>query len=217
MPPIIDLTLPLDAQQRGQETLHTEVWQLKPAGRPPYQARVHYFNHNSMAGTYLDFPSHIVHTDDGSDAANFPAEKLFRLDATVIHLARTDGSGAILAAELEATCPPGPAGSALVLNALGSLRFDQIAERSVYLAAEAVQWIIERGFRLLVADVFESNEHPQGVFDTLFAAGVLTVCQPIRLDELTSPRIKLTVLPLRVAGATQIPCRVMAEVESVEK
>jgi kynurenine formamidase len=194
--------------------LRTEIWRITPAGRPPYQARVHYFSHDSMAGTYLDFPSHIEHTDDGSDAANFPVEKLFRMDATVIHLARADGSGPIGADELAAACPPPPLAQALILNALGVLRFDQIAARSVYLSAQAVQWIIDRGFRLLVADVFESNQRPQGVFETLFAAGVLTVCQPIRLDELTSSAVKLTVLPLRIVGATQIPCRIIAELDS---
>lgn len=212
MAKIIDLTLPIPPHQRGEDTLRTELWRIKPAGRAEYDARVHYFRHDSMAGTYLDFPSHVQQTDDGSDAASFPADKLFRLDATVIHLSRGDGSGAIPAAELQAACPPPPLGQALILNALGKLQFDQIAERSVYLAAEAVQWIIDRGFRLLVADVFESNQQPQGVFETLFAAGVLTVCQPIRLDELTSPHVKLTVLPLRVAGATQIPCRLIAEI-----
>ena len=211
MAQIVDLTLPIEPQQRGNDTLRTERWHITPAGRAAYFARVHYFSHDSMAGTYLDFPSHIEATDDGSDAAGFPADRLYRLDATVIHLARRDGSGAISAEELAAACPAPPLGQALILNALGPLRFDQIAPRSVYLAAGAVQWIIEQGFRLLAADVFESNERPQGVFETLFAAGVLTVCQPVNLDKLIWPRVKLTVLPLRVAGATQLPCRVIAE------
>lgn len=210
---IVDLTLPIAPQQRGADTIRTEQWRIAPAGRPAYVARVHYFSHDSMAGTYLDFPSHVEQTDDGSDAANYPVRQLYRVDATVIHLARADGSGAISAQELRAACPPGPPGAALILNALGPLRFDRIAPRSVYLSAEAVAWIIAQGFRLLVADVFESSDKPQGVFETLFAAGVLTVCQPIRLDELTSPRVKLTVLPLVLAGVTQLPCRVVAEVE----
>ncbi len=210
---IVDLTLPIPARQKDRETLRTELWRITPAGRAPYDARVHYFNHDSMAGTYLDFPSHIEQTCDESDAASFPVEELFGLKATVIHLARTDGSGAIDAGELRAACPPPPIGPALIINALGKLRFDQIHPRSVYFSAQAVQWIIDQGVRLLVSDVYESSEHPQGVFESLFAAGVLTVCQPIRLDELTSPIVKLTVLPLRVLGATQLPCRVVAEIE----
>jgi kynurenine formamidase len=131
----------------------------------------------------------------------------------VIHLARADGSGAIGPDELQAACSAGPVGPGLILNALGPVRFDQVRERSVYLASPAVRWIIDQGVRLFVSDIFESNEQPQGVFETFFAARVLTVCQPIRLDELTSPRVKLTVLPLRVERATQLPCRVVAEVE----
>jgi kynurenine formamidase len=174
---------------------------------------VYHYRHNSMAGTYIDFPGHIKETDDGLDAIGYPLEKLYRVEAAVIHLDRESGSGRIGASELVAACPQAPGAGALILNALGARRFDAIVDRSVYLGKDAVQWIIDRGFHLLVSDVFESNSDPQQVFNLLFAHGVSTVCCPINLDKLRQPIVTLTALPLRFAKATQLPCRVIAELE----
>ncbi len=99
----------------------------------------------------------------------------------------------------------------MILNALGRRRFDDIVERSVYLGKDAVEWIIDGGFHLLVSDVFESNTDPQQVFNMLFARRVSTVCCPINLHQINRPIVKLTALPLRFAKATQLPCRVVVE------
>jgi kynurenine formamidase len=211
---LIDLTLPIEPQQNGQPTASLDKWPIT-RGQWRYVANVYHFRHDSMAGTYLDFPGHIEHTDDGAEAADFPLEKLFRVPATVIRLDRASGSGKIGAEELAGACPGAFAGEAVILNALGPRRFDQVAFRSVYLGTEAAKWLIDGGVRLVISDVYESDEEPQGVFQAFFAAGVLTVCQPINLDKLTAPKVKLSVLPLRFAGVTQLPCRVVAEIEDI--
>jgi kynurenine formamidase len=116
--------------------------------------------------------------------------------------------------ELEAAAPPpGPDGygGALIVNALGTRRFDEIEERSVYLARQAAEWIVETGVHLLVSDVYESDTDPQNNFPALFGGGVSTVCCPVNLHELTTPRVRLTALPLRFPGVTQLPCRLLAE------
>ena len=185
----------------------------RPLGAPAYHARVHDFTHWSMAGTYLDLPGHIIETDDGMDAARLPLERLFRLSATVVHLDRASGSGRISAGELAAAAPSCTSSQALIIHALGPRRFDEIDMRSVYLGRDAVQWIIDTGIGLLVADVYESDAHPQGVFPLLFSQGILTVCYPVNLQRLRTPRSTLTVLPLRFRAATQLPCRVVVEQE----
>lgn len=224
MTELIDLSLPIppvDLERTGlgdpiaeKQTVRTREWDLRSRGLP-YSARVHYFEYWSMAGTYLDFPGHILQTDDGTDAANAPLPSLYRLDATVIHLDRESGSGKIKQDELAAACaaPVADLGRALILNALGSRRFDEIEERSVYLGRDAIEWIVGTGVSILVSDVYESSTDPQGVFPALFENGVSTVCCPVNLHGLHRPRVKLTVLPLRFAGVTQLPCRVVAEQE----
>jgi len=219
---LVDLTLAIPESEpekdapaapcREQRTIATREWRIGQSAQS-YCARVHYFTHWGMAGTYIDFPGHIVETDDGADAATVPLERLFRLNATVIRLDREDGSGKISADELAAASPAVPPGDALVLNALGDRRFDQIAERSVYLGRDAVAWVVARGVTLLVSDVYESDTDPQGVFLDLFRHGVYTVCYPVNLHRLTQPMVTLTVLPLRFEKATQLPCRVVAELD----
>lgn len=168
------------------------------------------FKMNSMAGTYIDFPGHIAETDDGQNAKNYPLEKLYRRNAKVIHLDRT--KGAVSAKDLadSSKCKIDK-GDALIINALGSLRFDDVPERSVYLDKSAVDWIIEQGVELLISDVYESTEL-LGVFYYLFEAGISTVCYPVNLDKITTPEAKITVLPLPISGAVQIPCRVIVEI-----
>ena len=214
--PLIDLTLSIPSVDEAQRlfvgphsdprTVVSEEWKL-PCGT----ALVYAFDHWGMAGTYIDFPGHIRETDDGTDAENYPVERLYAIPAGVIHLDREDGSGAIGADELAGALTTDSACGALIVNALGKRRFDDIAWRSVYLRNDAVRWMIDRGIHLLVSDVYESDADPQNVFFDLFRAGISTICCPVNMHRLTTPTVKLTVLPLRFAGVTQLPCRVLAE------
>ena len=168
------------------------------------------FKMNSMAGTYIDFPGHIAETDDGQNAKNYPLEKLYRRSAKVIHMNRTEG--AVTAKDLADNCPCKPnKGDALIINALGKLRFDEVPERSVYLDKSAVDWIVVQGVELLISDIYESTELT-GVFYYLFEAGISTICYPVNMDKLIPPEVKITILPLPIGGVVQIPCRVIAEI-----
>jgi len=208
---LVDLTLSIPAQPANGAAVVT----LEEMRVQHYTGMIYHFRHNGMVGTYLDLPGHIKETADGFDAANYPLEKLFRVEATVIHLERAGGSGAVTAAELAAACPVPFRGQALVLNALGTRRFDAIESRSVWLGPDARRWIIERNIHLLVSDIYESKTL-EGVFLELFRAGIATVCLPINLSALTTPYVRLTALPARFETATQLPCRVVAEL-SVSK
>ena len=217
---IVDLTLPVKAVEmhrdapaapaREQATITTRIWHL-PKPEPGYEARVHYFNHWSMSGTYLDLPGHVVETDDGTDAVTLPVERLFRVDAQVIRLGRAENPGPVTAAELARACPSAAPTPALIVNALGDRRPDPIRERAIFFEREAVDWMISRGISLLVSDVYECAAEPRGVFSMLFAAGVITVCCPASLGRLRAAAVRVTALPIRICGATQIPCRLVVE------
>ena len=208
---LIDLSLPMPSSQEGRETVISRTLKIGSADTT-YHALVYDFAFGSMAGTYIDLPGHIVETDDGSDALNVPPEKLFRVKSAVIHLDKNDGDGPVSSEELEAACGRSKSTPALVINALGRKRFDEIEERSVYLAQDAVSWIIARGVRLLVSDIYESKAIA-GVFYRLFAGGTATVCHPVNLHLLKAGQSRITVSFLPFAGATQIPCRIIAETE----
>jgi kynurenine formamidase len=209
---IIDLTFEPGREPGGLFKATRNDVSLKSPG-VEYTGVVYEFTMSSMAGTYLDLPGHIAETNDGQDAANYPLEKLYRRRAVVIRLDRQDNSGGVTATELARACQMKiRKGDALIVNALGNRQFYEINERSVFFELDAVEWIIEQGVELLVSDIYESKALA-GVFYKLFQARISTVCLPVNLNRLTVLEIKLTVLPLPVRGVTQIPCRVVAEME----
>ena len=175
-----------------------------------YTGIIYQFSSGSMQGTYLDLPGHIRETDDGQTAANFPVEKLYRLPASLIRLDRASGSGAVTADELEDAFGGIPNTPGIIINALGQRNPDQIETRSVFLDMTAVQWLIDTGCKMLVSDIYESQAL-EGVFLKLFKAGVCTVCEPVNLARIASPKVRLTVLFPKFPQMTQFPCRVVAE------
>ena len=208
---VVDLTLTIPELFEGKRVFGLEERSHTGGGRA-YTGMIYHFAHHGMVGTYIDLPGHIKETDDGADAAGYPAEKLFRVEATVIHLDRENGSGAVIADELQAACPQPFKGEALILNALGDRPREAVEFRSVWLGADARQWIIETGAHLLVSDIYESRAQ-EGVFLDFFEAGILTVCEPDNLHLLTAPYVRLTALPVRFSGVTQLPCRLLAEMD----
>jgi len=168
------------------------------------------YHYGGMVSTYIDFPGHIEHLDDGADAANCALEKLYRVPANVIHLDCASGFGAVTADMLLAKLDTDKSSGALIINALGKRRFDEIEHRSVWLSNDAVEWIVRSGVHLLVADIYESSEL-HGVFPALFEAGISTVCNPVNLHLLDCGKTWITALPLKFESATQLPCRLLAE------
>lgn len=208
---LVDLTFPVAVEsKRGS---HWTAREMKLACRGgEYTGMVYDLHHDSMQGTYIDFPGHIKETDDGTHAENYPLEKLFRVKAGVIHLDRESESGAVEARDLEANAPDLSGCGGLILNALGAKRFDAIKSRSVWIAPDAGAWIASTGIHLFVSDIYECNVELTGIFNELFGAGITTIQWPVNLDRLTTPYVYLTALPARYPGVTQLPCRLVAEV-----
>jgi len=203
----VDLTCPAIGRHFPAQ-LAVERWPLRSAATK-YTGMVYKLTCDSMLGSYLDLPGHILETDDGRRGDNVDLADYYRMDAAVIHLNRAGGSGGISAAELERACGGVPDAPVLIINALGALGPHDIESRSVWLAMDAVEWIVRSGCRMLVSDVYESQAL-EGVFLKLFQAGISAVCEPCNLHRLTAPRVKLTVSFLKL-DATQIPCTLLAE------
>jgi len=211
---LLDLSLSVDESQNlsNVKTSYDRREVHISSNGTSYTGVIYDFTFGSMAGTYIDFPGHIAETDDGNDSSTYPIESLYRLDCVAAKLDRQSGSGGVGADELRSSIRGEINGCrALVVNALGGKRFDEIADRSVWLEKSAVDWICESGVSLLVSDIYES-EALHGVFYDLFASRVSTVCYPVNLHLLPSSPFKISAFPLRMRGVTQLPCRVIAEI-----
>ncbi len=209
---LIDLTMPVPSRENMRPTVHLDEWHLACCG-VKQTGMVYHFDHWSMSGTYLDLPGHIKELDDGFDSVNYPLDKLYEVESAVIHLDRSEKPGKIHAEELAAASPVDGPIPGLIVHALGQKRYDEVPERSVALAADAVEWMISKGIHLLVSDVYEHCDEPENVFWKLFEAGISVVCCPINMQMLDAPLVKLTVLAPRYPGVTQLPCRLVARIE----
>ncbi len=207
---IVDLTRRAENTSRTCKAALTEV-PLR-SEHTSYTGMIYRLDMDSMFGTYIDFPGHIRETDDGTDAANFPVETLYRAKASVIHLDRAGGSGGVSGAELEAAFGGKTHTPVLIVNAIGA--HDQtdpaVPIRTVWFDFSALDWMIANKVRVLVSDIYESRAL-HGVFQVLFKAGITTVCEPANLHLVTARECRLTVLFPPVPGVKQIPCRVIAE------
>lgn len=209
---IIDLTAPLSLNMYDKQpaaNMKTGVVPMTIEGKN-YSAYIYDLEMGSMAGTYIDFPGHIKETFEGTDAENCPLEKLYRVKASAIHMECRDGHGAVSADDLKSAFGGDIKTPALIINALGKLRFDDVEFRSVYLDRSAVKWIIDSGIHLIVSDIYESQQ-VHGVFRDLFTNGISAVCCPVNMYLIDASVCSLTVLPIHFPSATQVPCRVVAE------
>lgn len=205
--PIIDLTREYISEFGPVE--HS-VEQVKlDSGLIKYTGLVWHYQCDSMTGSYLDFPGHILETDDGQRADNVDPALFFNVPTTVLHLDKASGSGAVTAEELRyANGGSDKSLPFLAINALGRKNPHDVEWRSVFLDDSAVDWIIGSGCRLLFSDVYESQELA-GVFLKLFKAGITTACEPVNLWKVTGENVFMTILFPKWPSA-QIPARIIA-------
>lgn len=174
-----------------------------------YHAFVHNFNLSSMDGTYIDFPGHIKEFDDGFDASNYPDKKLFMVDATLLRLDRRNKEREIHVEELESTNVKIDTPAVIVDSGWNQiLKKDQ--NEIYFFGKDAIQWFVSKKIYLFVSDVYENHKEPRGIFVEFFKAGILTVCNPSNLHRIKKQKLKICVFPLKIKGATQVPCRVLA-------
>ncbi len=205
---VVDLTWKFAGERYAPEIIRKDV-HLK-SGLTEYTGVVYDMKMDGMSGTYIDFPGHIAETDNGLYADNCPLDMVYRVPASVIHMDRESGSGAVSGSDLEMAFGGRVFTPALVINALGRKNPTDIENRTVYLDDSAVQWIIDSGCKLLVSDIYESVEL-HGVFLKIFQAGITAVCMPSNLYALAAKQVELTVLFAKMPQVTQLPCRMVAE------
>ncbi|MBR2357611.1 MAG: cyclase family protein [Lentisphaeria bacterium] len=203
----VDLTAPFCARNLDPVIERREV--ALQSDKTRYTGVVYNVSTSTMMGSYIDFPGHILETDDGLNGANADLADFTNIPAAVIHLDRAGQPGGVTAEDLEKACGGVPDTPAVIINALGSTGTFEVSPRSVYLTLDAVEWLKKTPCRLLVSDIYESTAL-EGVFLKLFEHGISTVCEPANLHKLPSGVVKLNVLFSKIA-ITQLPCALTAE------
>lgn len=202
---IIDLTREIVFPgERGQvENYHVPL----PVQGRSFTALCHTMHINGEIGTYIDFPGHIVEYDDGVHAGNCPVEDLFMLDTALIRLDREGLGREVTADELE-SAGAGVKGDVLIVHALGTRDCTEFGIEDIpYFGPGAIRWIADKRFRIFASDIYEDKTDMKGIFPELFKRGRATVCLPTNLHEIRETYLKSCIIPVRMAGIVQLPCR----------
>ena len=163
-----------------------------------------------QTATYLETG---LHMKRGRPAViDIPIETLWMRDAIVLKVpGKEHGEDAITVAELERCGAEIHEGDA-VLVCIGrdrKWRDPEYVTDSPYFTREAMDWIIDRKPFLMGGDWarFDNWEKPEMFFERLFDEGILLLASVVNLTRVTQPRVKLTVLPLKIEESCAVPAR----------
>ena len=84
-----------------------------------------------------------------------------------------------------------------------------------YFTRDAMDWMLSKKPFMIGGDSarWESDENPQGFFPDFFASNTLMVGPLVDLEKVPFTRCRLTALPIKVAGTSCSPARVILTAE----
>jgi len=177
-----------------------------------------YIMHNismvSHIGTHIEAPYHLFKSQ--ADLARLPLEQLTG-EAVLVDLRHCPRKSAVTLQHVqEASARVGGIrpGDIVFCN-LGSAAFYGTEEygMSPYFSPEAIQWLVNRGMKLMGVDV--SGVEVPGNEDhvnhsALFTKGIPLIENLANLDQLTRTRFLVYAFPIAVSGLEAFPLRVIA-------
>lgn len=173
---------------------------------------------HSQTGTYLETPAHFFGNDKSYLLIDVPVEKLVNIDCVVLNVGPKNPGNRneripITAEDLE-RCPNTAfikEGDAILVGCeWGKHWMDEgYLSNSPYFSYEAMMWLIGKKPFLLGSDLarWENLENTEGFFPKFYEADILMLAPCVDLEKVTKPRVKLTVLPLKIPGTSCTPCR----------
>lgn len=179
-------------------------------GWVPYETYSWKFTLGGQTGTYLETGLHVRRGRPG--VSDIPVASLVDRDAVVLRVAgKEHRDDFITRAELEACNAPIREGDCVFIAVGRDAKWrecDYVTD-SPYVLAEAMDWVIDQKPFLVGGDWprMDSWENPQKWFHRLFDEGILLLAPVVNLTRVTRPRVKLTVLPMKVEQSAAAPAR----------
>ncbi len=205
MAEIIDISVALQPDTPLWPGSTAFVWQPTMQIAAGAVANVSMFQCDSHMGTHVDAPHHFI--DGGKTMEQLPLDVLIG-EALVVHLPDV---AVITAAELEALALP-PDVRRLLLRTRNSDLWTQGVQEFrtefVALTADAAQWVVDRGIRLIGVDYLSVQRFSDGpqTHQILLGAEVI-ILETLNLAGVSPGRYELLCLPLNLAGSEASPAR----------
>ncbi len=198
---IHDISLPLDTATvpwPGDKPFRLSPSMTIDAGN---SVNLSSFSTSSHNGTHADAPFH--YNSRGATMERVPIE-VFVGPAQVAEIVTDQEIPVAALAGLDLAATP-----RLLLRTAPRRDRSRFPDRIATLSVEAVEWLAERGVKLLGVDVpsvdaIDSKTLP--IHHALDRAGIL-ILENLQLDDVTPGRYELVALPLKIAGGDGSPVR----------
>ena len=182
----------------------------------PWEINAWQFTFAGQCGTYLQTGLHFRNEDPA--LIDIPIETLVNRDAVVLRIpGKENATDTISAADLEACGADIRAGDAIIVSVGRDNKWNHAdyVSGSPYYLKEGMDWLLDHKPFLIAGDwpKWENVEQPQNVFDRFFADGVLLLAPVVNLGAVSKERVKLTVLPIKIAETCHTPARAIVTEE----
>ena len=164
-------------------------------------------------GTYLDTPFHRY--EDGVDLAGISLEQMAALPGIVVRQPWENGQ----AVGIEKFHGLDVAGKAVLVHTGWDRHWgiDAYFESHPFLTAEAAQWLVNQGARLVGIDSYnidDTRTKSRPVHSTLLAAGMLICEHMTNIGALPDEGFAFTAAPPKIEGMGTFPVRAFARLEA---
>lgn len=203
----IDLTLSYEKGMRGfdsstAKTLAVDGWNAQT---------LQIYSH---AGTHMDAPFHFEVNDSFID--NYPVDRFF-VTCWVLKLQNIGKSHLITIDVISSISDKIKSGEGLIFHTGWSKYIGQPEYRDDLprISNELAKWLVNRGIRLIgveppsIADVNNLEELSE-IHRILLEGDVIIVEGLTNLESITSEKVEMVALPLKIEGGDGAPCRVIA-------
>jgi arylformamidase len=212
---ILDISVPLNAELPvwpGDPQIVLERYRRVSEGNASNDSRIACSVH---AGTHVDAPAHFI--ENGATVDQLPLD-IFMGSAMVVELLNVD---VITPETLETLALPAEMKRLLFKTKNSVLWADpthQFNPDFVALSADAAQWLVHKGVRLVGIDYLSVQLYKDTepwTHQILLEAGVVIV-EGLNLNKARQKSYELVCLPLKLAGSEAAPARaILIEEESV--
>lgn len=213
---IIDISGPIEDNMwsYGDPYPAPRIAQIPPPAWLDYPVYSQTVSMAVQSGTYLETAAHMDQSRMPID--QLPLDRCLQIDAVALWIPK-EANAPISAADLQAALDSSGttlnAGDALLVGTGWHKQWHapNFVTDPPYFLAEAIDWVLDHAVTLLGGDTprYDSPHNPQNFFPKFFQQEILLLAPLINLDQVHTPRGKLTALPLKIKDACASPVRAL--------
>ena len=209
---IVDMTGPIENGMwtYGPPWPEVRIEEIAQPDWVPFSINSWKFSLAGQSGTYLQTGLHFRR--GRPPLIEISVESLVHRDAVVLKIPNKESKDDVIMPDDLERCGADIREGDAILVCIGRDRkwnAPDFISGSPYYTRAGMDWILDHKPFLVASDwpKWENLENPQHVFDRFFEEGTLLLAPVVNLTRIQQQRVKLTVLPLKIAETAHAPAR----------